>query len=92
MNFSLPGNMTRTPTNCPRVFHDLRPRIDEDTMHGGCEAAQLVHAACGHKEAERKFALSLLVERADYFTKVIDLGVGGRPPRRFRAKPNRARS
>ena len=45
-----------------RLFHHLRPRIDEDTMHGGRNAAQFVHAARGHKEAERELALRLFVE------------------------------
>ena len=60
-----------------RLFHDLRPRIDEDAMHGGRNAAQLVHAVRGHKEAKRELALRLFVERADDIAQVIDLRVGG---------------
>ncbi len=59
------------------LFHDLRPRIDEGSMHGWRDAAQFIHAACGHKEAKRELALRLLVERTNDFAEVIDLRIGG---------------
>ena len=63
-----------------RFFHHLRTRIDEDAMHGGRDAAQLIHTARGHKKAQRVFALRFFVERADDFAKVIDLVVRGSGP------------
>jgi len=60
-----------------RFLHHLRPRIDEDAMHGGRDAAQFIQTARGHKEAQRIFPLRFFVERADDFAKIIDLAVRG---------------
>ena len=46
-------------------------------MHGGRDVAQLLRAAGGQQQAQRVFALRLLVERADDFAQVIDAAVGG---------------
>ena len=60
-----------------RFLHHLRTRIDEDAMHGGRDAAQFIHTARGHKEAQRIFTLCFLVELANDFAKVINLVVRG---------------
>ena len=38
---------------------------------------KLCHAARGHKQAQRKLTVRLLVERADYVAQVIDGVFGG---------------
>ncbi len=60
-----------------RLFHHLGAGIDEDPMHSGSDVAKLLWAAGGEQQAEREFALRLLVERADDFAQVIDVVVRG---------------
>lgn len=45
-----------------RLFHHLRPRIDEDPMHSGNGVTELLPAAAGQQQTQGVFPPGLLIE------------------------------